>query len=222
MTLGELIKRYRADNGKISQRKFAQMCEVSNGYISMIEAGANPRTGEPIIPTLPNIRKIANAMGMSVNTLMQMVDDMPVDISGKDAEALPANIVPASAMQMHAVPMIGEIAAGTPIVAEQIYETYVASPIHADFALTVKGDSMSPTYLNGDVVYLRQQDDVEDGQVAAVIIDDDATLKHVYHISNGLNLISDNPKYPPRVVTFDEFASIRIIGLVIGYTRMYD
>ena len=103
----------------------------------------------------------------------------------------------------------------------QDHETYVSGPMGADFALTVRGDSMEPTYLTGDIVYLRQQDDVYDGQIAAVSIDGEVTLKHVYHAPDGLTLVSDNTAYPPRVVTLPDYDSIRILGLVIGYTRMY-
>ncbi len=218
MTIGELIKQYRKEN-KISQRKFAALCALSNGYISMIEAGANPKTGEPILPNVGNLQKIANGMGLTLHAMLQMVDDTAVSIA--DVEPMPDNVQPFSSLPAHTVPMIGEIAAGIPITAVQEYDAYVTAPVSADYALTVKGDSMSPTYINGDIVYLRQQDDVEDGQVAAVIIDDEATLKHVYHIPDGLTLISDNPLYAPRVVTLEEFNSIRIIGLVIGFTRMY-
>lgn len=219
MTIGELVKQYREVNG-ISQRKFATLCALSNGYISMIEAGVNPKTGEPIVPTVGNLQKIANGMGLSLHDMLKMVDDTAVSISD-DTVSFPDNIQPFSSLPMHSVPMIGEIAAGEPITAVQEYDTYVAAPVSADYALTVKGDSMSPTYLNGDIVYLRQQDDVEDGQVAAVIIDDEAILKHVYHIPDGLTLISENPRYAPRVVTLEDFNNIRVIGLVIGFTRMY-
>ncbi|MBO7275764.1 MAG: helix-turn-helix domain-containing protein [Clostridia bacterium] len=221
MTIGELVKQYREEHGKMSQRKFAALCNLSNGYISMLEAGANPKTGDPIIPTVGNLQKIAKGMGLPLHTMLQMVDDTQVRLAD-DTELLPDNVQPFTALPMHTVPMVGEIAAGEPIVAEPNYDTFVSAPLSADYALTVKGDSMSPTYLNGDIVYLRQQDDVEDGQVAAVIVDDEATLKHVYHIPDGLTLISDNPRYAPKVVTFSEFNSIRVIGRVIGFTRLYN
>jgi len=118
------------------------------------------------------------------------------------------------------VPLLGTIAAGEPILAEQ--ELAVAdceAGIHCDFALRVKGDSMVGARIHdGDVVFIRRQDDVADGQIAAVVIDDEATLKRVYHVKNGLQLLSENPKYPPMMFTLNECATIRILGLAVGFT----
>lgn len=79
MTLGELIQQYRAEHG-ISQRQFAVACDLSNGYISMLERGENPKTKQPVTPTLPAMRKIAQGMGISLTELFVRVDDMPVDL----------------------------------------------------------------------------------------------------------------------------------------------
>lgn len=118
------------------------------------------------------------------------------------------------------VPLLGSIAAGEPILAEQ--ELAVAdcdAGIHCDFALRVKGDSMIGARIHdGDVVFIRRQDDVADGQIAAVVIDDEATLKRVYHVKNGLQLLSENPKYPPMMFTLNECGAIRILGLAVGFT----
>ena len=118
------------------------------------------------------------------------------------------------------VPLLGTIAAGEPILAEE--ELAVAdcdAGIHCDFALRVKGDSMIGARIHdGDVVFIRRQDDVADGQIAAVVIDDEATLKRVYHVKNGLQLLSENPKYPPMMFTLNECGAIRILGLAVGFT----
>lgn len=79
MTLGMIIKEYRERN-RLSQRQFALMCDVSNGYISMLEEGRNPKTNEPIVPSLATMKKLAKAMGMSLNDLMSQTDDMEVNI----------------------------------------------------------------------------------------------------------------------------------------------
>lgn len=118
--------------------------------------------------------------------------------------------------------MIGAVAAGEPILADESYDVYVDSPVKADYALRVQGDSMEPTYLDGDIVYIRVTPDVTDGTVAVVLIDDSACMKHVYHIPNGVQLVSDNPKYPPMIRIYPEYDVIRILGAVVGYTRMYD
>lgn len=80
MTIGDYIAKYRKTN-KISQRAFAKRCGLSNGYISMLERGCNPKTKEPICPTLPQLKKLADGMSVSVTEIFETVDDMPVDIS---------------------------------------------------------------------------------------------------------------------------------------------
>lgn len=79
MTLGEFIKTYREKND-LSQRQFAEKSGVSNGYISMLEKNENPKTGQPLSPSMPVLKKIASAMGMTVNDLSSFVDDMAIDL----------------------------------------------------------------------------------------------------------------------------------------------
>lgn len=80
MKIGELIRNYRIDND-LSQRQFAIRCGLSNGYISILEKGINPNTGKPVIPTIPQLQKLADGMRMTLMELMDTVDDMPVDLS---------------------------------------------------------------------------------------------------------------------------------------------
>lgn len=82
MKLGEAIQQFRLEHG-LSQRQFAVSCNLSNGYISMLERGENPKTKVPVTPTLPALQKIAQGMNMSLTDLFEIVDDMPVDISDK-------------------------------------------------------------------------------------------------------------------------------------------
>lgn len=77
MKLGDYIKNYRLSHD-LSQRQFAIKCGVSNGYISMLEEGKNPRTNEPLIPSLNMLKKIANGMNLSIHELISSVDDMPI------------------------------------------------------------------------------------------------------------------------------------------------
>jgi len=86
MTLGEIVADYRMQHG-LSQRKFAQLCGVSNGYISLLEKELNPRTGERLTPTLPLLKKLSTQMGMTVDELMAQADDIEVDLS-TDAVAI--------------------------------------------------------------------------------------------------------------------------------------
>ena len=92
MTLGELIVQYRLDHN-LSQRQFAKACDVSNGYISMLEKNKNPNTGLPLIPTLPVLKKIASGMGLSANELLLQADDMPVELTlSSDEENTPTPV----------------------------------------------------------------------------------------------------------------------------------
>lgn len=86
MTIGDIIREYRQANN-LSQRQFALKCNISNGYISMLERGVNPKTHESITPSLPALKAISKAMGMSLNELLATIDDMPIDIASEELNA---------------------------------------------------------------------------------------------------------------------------------------
>lgn len=91
MTLGECVKEYR-EYHKLSQRQFAEMCELSNAYISILEKNLNPKTGEPPVPTVGVYKKIASAMGISMQSLMEKANESPVSLGFKmafDMSAMP-------------------------------------------------------------------------------------------------------------------------------------
>lgn len=126
------------------------------------------------------------------------------------------------------IPLLGSIAAGAPILADEHIEEYIAISldIKADFALRIKGDSMIDANIyDGDIVFIREQPTVENGEIAAVrIIDSDtsdavATLKRVYKTPGGLMLLSENKAkaYPPIVVNKDTCDGAKIIGKAIQY-----
>lgn len=220
MTLGEIILKYRTEHG-LSQRQFAEQCKgVSNGYVSMVEQGRNPSTGKPVIPSIEKLKLFAEAMGMTLHDLLKEADDMPVDVS--EDQALPPDVRLISDLHVQRVPMIGEVAAGEPIYAPEDWPVYVDAPVKCDAAITIKGESMTPNYLPGDVVYIRCTPDVPEGTVAVVFLDNEATIKHVYKRPTGLTLISDNPEYPPLMPEFMDYDNkIRIFGVPVGFTRMY-
>ncbi len=89
MTLSELLVQYRLSHD-LSQRQFAVRCGVSNGYISMLERNINPSTGDPVAPSLPTLKKIASGMGVTLDTLFSMVDDMPVSLDDSAPHLTPA------------------------------------------------------------------------------------------------------------------------------------
>lgn len=83
MTLSELVINYRAEHG-LSQRQFANICSLSNGFISMLEKNMNPKTGQPLVPNILNLQKLAAGMNLSLGQLFDMVEDMPVDLGEID------------------------------------------------------------------------------------------------------------------------------------------
>ena len=127
------------------------------------------------------------------------------------------------AVRRSAIPILGTIACGERITPDSNPDGYADLPegIHADFALRCKGDSMTPTFMEGDLVLIRQQPEVEPGQIAAVSIDHETTLKRVYFLSDGINLIADNPLFQPIYVPASSDRQIIIHGLAVGYTRLF-
>ena len=117
------------------------------------------------------------------------------------------------------IPLLGEIAAGQPIYADEHIEEFlpVDDEVKADFALKIKGDSMINAQINdGDIVFIRQQSDVDNGQIAAVLIDDSATLKRVYHMDGVIQLQAENPQYPPMIYSKNNCDECRILGLAVA------
>ena len=87
MTLSELIIEYRNEHG-ISQRQMASQCKLSTGYIFLIEKETNPQTGKPMVPSLAVLNKLAKGMGITLDKLLSVCDDMPVDISATEKTVL--------------------------------------------------------------------------------------------------------------------------------------
>lgn len=115
------------------------------------------------------------------------------------------------------IPLLGTVAAGEPIFADENIEEYlpIDDTIHADFALHVKGNSMIGANIHdGDIVLVRKQNDVDDGQIGIVLKDDEATMKRVYHGKDHLTLIAENPDYAPIICSTETCSFCKILGLV--------
>lgn len=171
-------------------------------------------------PKQRNIYKLAKALEVNEAWLLGF-DDVPMDIPEKETASvpLPANIIPLPKTKK--IPLLGSIACGTPILAQENIEAEldISENINADFALRCKGDSMTGArILNGDIVYIRQQPDVNNGEIAAVLIDEEATLKRVYKYPDKLILNAENPSFPPLIYSGAELEQIRIIGKAVSFT----
>lgn len=124
--------------------------------------------------------------------------------------------------KMKKIPLIGSIACGEPITAEQNIENMVDVPenIRCDFSLTCHGDSMVDAGIHDkDVVYIRIQPEVENGEIAAVRIDGEATLKRVYYNPGTLTLMPANPAYAPMIYTGPQLEEVHIEGKAVGWTH---
>ncbi len=213
MNVGERIRAIRIKKG-MTQQAVADAIGITYQNISQYERGIRK-------PKSSTLRKIAQALDVDIWELIQFDDIEMDDWDDAPSRPLPADLKPLTDLHRQRVPLIGRVAAGQPIMAEQDYETYVSAPVECDAALEVQGESMKPTYLPGDIIYIKFQPDVPEGQVAVVLIDDEATLKHVYKRPEGLTLISDNPAYTPMLIDAADHEYIAIYGVPVGFTRMY-
>lgn len=125
-----------------------------------------------------------------------------------------------SPVERKKIPLLGNIAAGQPIIADEQHDYYVqyGSNINADFCLKVQGDSMiNARIYDGDIVFIHAQPEVENGEIAAVAIDDEVTLKRVYVSDNFIELRAENPQYKPMVFDRSNYSSFRILGKAVAF-----
>ena len=172
-------------------------------------------TGETEKIPIDRLEMIAKATGVSVEYLM-----------GWDTKEstfqIPPGFIPLP--KTYKVPLVGRIACGTPITAEENLEGYVDVPVdrQVDFALLCEGDSMVDAGIkNGDAVYIRKQPTVENGQIAAVRINGEATLKRVYINGNTMVLQPANASYPPLTYSLSDLEDVAIEGLAVGFTHWF-
>lgn len=158
-------------------------------------------------------------LGLALNVSETWLMGYDVSPSRDNTPDLPSNIIPLP--EMRKIPLIGTIACGAPVLADEHIEEYIDIPKHicADFALTCKGDSMiNARIFDGDIVYIRQQDMVDSGEIAAVLIDGEATLKRVKLHSDRIILEPENPMYDPLVYRNEEMNTVRILGKAVSFT----
>lgn len=209
---GSILKNLRTSRG-ITQGELATMLDVSRSTVGMYETGGRE-------PDFETMEAIADIFNVDMDYLMgrsQVERKHPISPPRKE---IPPGFQPLP--EMVQVPLVGRIACGTPILAEQNIKSYIGVPAawRADFALECHGDSMAPTICDGDVVCIRSQPEVEQGQIAAVRIGEEATLKHCYYQNGVVQLIADNPAVcPPMVYTGPDLEDIEVEGLAVGFCR---
>lgn len=172
---------------------------------------------------------ISNMRRDKIAKLAEVLQLSPLDIAiDEDSNNFAQNAAVPPGFQplprMVKKPLIGSIACGEPILAEQNVEDYVDVPenVHCDFVLNCNGNSMIDAGISdGDQVYIRIQPEVENGEIAAVRIGDEATLKRVYWDGTSLMLMPANAKYAPKTYTGEQLNEIQIEGKAVGFTHWF-
>ena len=211
MTIGEKIKAERIKKGLTQDELARKLGYKSRTSINKIETGARdiPRS---------QIKQIAEILGVSPITLLGLDDEKPADPIQTLIDTYD-NILPITRRRF---PMLGEIACGEPIFAEEDKEQFVMADmdISADFCLRAKGDSMIGARINdGDIVFIREMPIVDNGEIAAVIIDNEATLKRFYYDRDNsiVQLVAENPRYSPLVYSGEQLDHIRVLGKAVYF-----
>lgn len=202
MNFSEKLKKLRKDK-KITQEELAKIINVERSSIGKYESSNT-------IPSNDTLIKIATYFNVSIDYLLGKTET---------PNNTPANIYPISKKKF---PLLGEIACGKPIFASEDRESYImaGTDINADFCLIAVGDSMTGArILDGDIVFIKKTPMVNNGEIAAVIIGEEATLKRVYYNREQGKLIlqAENPKYEPLVYIGEELNEIRIIGRAVAF-----
>ena len=213
----ERFKLLRKERG-LSQAALATELGFTKSSVNMYERGDRE-------PGLESLETIADFFNVDMDYLLGKSDVqnrfLYTPASDAESVALPGNIL--SMPATYPVPLLGTIACGEPILAAENIEDNVEVPehIHADFALRCKGDSMINARIHdGDIVYIRQQPAVNNGEIAAVLIGDEATLKRVYVYEDHVVLQPENPAYEPLVYFKDAMQAVRILGKAVGFTSL--
>lgn len=202
--VGSKIKDLREKHG-MDQQTLAEKLDTTRVTISRYESGARKANQDVLF-------KLAKLFNVNINYFFPTIEnEMSINLNN-----------------FRRVPLVGEIACGTPILAEQNIEGYVPMYFKNNnkndsfFALKCKGNSMNPTLKDGDTVFIKQQPTVEDGEIAAVLVDDEtaATLKRVKHLNNQVLLMPDNTDGFTPIVLDKEHPG-RILGKVVESRRLF-
>lgn len=194
----------------MSPAEIARRLDVADGTISNYKKGKYE-------PKQRRTEEIARILNVSISWLMGA--DVPMRDVAPENHGFSAP--PATVLR----PRLGVISCGEPIMSDENFDGYDNVPAmfeSCDYTLKCEGDSMTGARIyDGDIVYIRQQSIVENGQIAAVLVDDmEKLLKRVYIANDSIILQAENPAYPPKVFTKEEMNRVRIIGRAIGFTSV--
>ena len=213
-TFSERLKSLRSEKGW-SQQRLADELKLSKSSVNMYERGERE-------PGFETMEAIADTFNVDMDYLYGRTDVKIAEPIQLNAGTVPPGFEPLPRMVKK--PLIGDIACGQPITAEQNVADYVDVPeaVHCDFCLRCHGDSMVDAGIqDNDVVYIRIQPEVEDGEIAAVRIGGEATLKRVYYDGQSLTLMPANSSYRPKTYSGPELENIRIEGKAVGFTHWF-
>ncbi|WP_076944475.1 helix-turn-helix domain-containing protein [Angelakisella massiliensis] len=222
MTLGQLIRDYRKQHHQ-TMEDFAQASGLSKAYISILERNRNPSTGQPAIPSAKTIQRVAKAMGQPVAVLLSQLDQ---EQKGELlSQLLPPMVEPY--FPKGRMPVLGRVAAGLPIFAQENIEGYVADDFDDGeeyFALRVHGDSMNAAGIaDGDLLVVRKQPMVDNGEIAVVLVNgNDATVKRFHQAGEMVTLSpqSLNPVHQIQIYNTKETA-VSILGKVVEVRKRF-
>lgn len=203
----------------ISKQNFYKDCGITSASYSLWNTGKTK-------PRMKNLEIIAEYLNVPVSYLVSKADkkESATSISGDDARSRflsVQNIEPVPAFRKK--PRLGTIACGKPILAVEDAEEFdfVPDNIDCDFTLRCKGDSMiNARIFDGDIVYIRKQPEVENGEIAAVRIGDEATLKRVYYSGDRLILRAANPLYADMEFDGVDLENVEIMGKAVAFTSL--
>lgn len=206
--IGKRIKECRLDKG-MTQEELAKTLGVNKSTIQRYESGEIKAIK---LVVLQSIAKTLNIDALYIT--------LKSDIKKPYELTLPTDIIPLKKLKK--IPIIGKIACGSPILAEQNFEslTYCPDNVNADFALRCNGDSMIDADIHdGDIVFIKEMPIVENGEIAAVVVGEESTLKRVYYQDDTLTLVPANSAYAPMVYSKEQLNEIRICGKVVALLR---
>lgn len=206
MNIGSRIKKKRLEKN-VTLEELGKKADVNKATIQRYESGK--------ITNIPSdrIERISEALNVSPAYLMGWEDENSDPI----LENIPGIITP---VKLKKIPILGTIACGKPILAEENYDGYFMideNLPYSDFVLRAKGDSMIDANIHeGDLVFFRKQNDVDNGTIAAVLIDDEATLKRVNKSNDTLILQPCNTNYNPIIINKSDNKKVLILGQMVG------